>query len=112
MQSIRGTSFDEQSGQAAWLRATNCRRAPRRRRAAVSPAKFKEVAVRQGSFCFWCGIKVVRESQIPSRNRYLKENGRLVYLSSDGELREAAVGTVDHLVARGGRRRHTGWRIW
>lgn len=68
------------------------------RRVAISPAKFTQVAVRQGSFCFWCGIKVVRESQIPPHNRYLKENGRLVYLSEDGVLREEAVGTIDHLV--------------
>ena len=68
------------------------------RRVAISPAKFTQVAVRQGSFCFWCGIRVVRESQIPPRNRYLKENWMLVYLSEDGVLREEAVGTIDHLV--------------
>ena len=33
----------------------------------VSIALFTEVAVRQGLFCFWCGIRVVREAQIPTR---------------------------------------------
>jgi ribosomal protein L37E len=62
-----------------------------------SAAEFVEVAARQGSFCYWCGIKVVRESQIPLHNRFIKNNSMLVYLTADG-LREEAIGTIDHLL--------------
>lgn len=68
------------------------------KRQPISSAKFTEVAARQGSFCFWCGIKVIRESEIPKANRIVKNHLTIVYLSADGEMREEAFGTIDHLV--------------
>jgi 5-methylcytosine-specific restriction endonuclease McrA len=68
------------------------------KRNSVSAAKFTEVAARQGCYCFWCGIKVVREAEIPAKNRISKNRSTVVYLSADGELREEAFGTIDHLV--------------
>jgi len=41
---------------------------------------------------------VVRESEIPPANRLARNHSTVVYLSSDGEPREEAFGTVDHLV--------------
>ncbi len=68
------------------------------KRKPVSAQKFTEVAARQGCFCYWCGIKVIREAEIPQKNRISKNHSTVVYLSGDGELREEAVGTIDHLV--------------
>lgn len=63
----------------------------------VSAQRFLEVAVRQGSFCYWCGIRVIRVSEIPPTNRMHKNGGTILYYVGD-ELREEAVGTVDHLL--------------
>lgn len=68
------------------------------KRKPISAAKFTEVAARQGSYCYWCGIKVIREAEIPPKNRISKDGSTVVYLSADGELREEAFGTIDHLV--------------
>jgi Zn finger protein HypA/HybF involved in hydrogenase expression len=68
------------------------------KRQPIPSAKFREVAARQGSFCFWCGIKVIRESEIPQGNRIVKNHSTVVYLSADGNLREEAFGTIDHLI--------------
>ena len=68
------------------------------RRKPISTHRFREVAVRQGSFCYWCGVKVVRESKIPQVNRIIKNHATMVYLSGDGEMCEETVGTIDHLV--------------
>lgn len=68
------------------------------KRKPISGQKFTEVAARQGSFCYWCGIKVVRESEIPQANRIVKNHATVVYLSTDGEMREEALGTIDHLI--------------
>lgn len=68
------------------------------KRKPISAQKFVEVAAQQGSFCYWCGIKVVRESDIPKANRIVKNHATVVYLSADGEMREEAFGTIDHLV--------------
>ena len=46
--------------------------APAAKRRPVAAARFTEVAVRQGGYCYWCGIRVVREAQIPPINRMLK----------------------------------------
>lgn len=50
-----------------------------------------------------CGIAVVREQSIPVQNRVHKNNSTILYYVN-GELCEAAVGTIDHLlrVADGG----------
>jgi hypothetical protein len=71
---------------------TNAKRKP------ISTQKFTEVAAHQGSYCYWCGIKVIRESEIPKANRIVKNYATVVYLSADGEMREEAFGTIDHLV--------------
>lgn len=71
--------------------------APAAKRRPVSAARFTEVAVRQGCYCYWCGIRVVREAQIPATNRMLK-NGRTILYYVGDELREEAVGTIDHLL--------------
>lgn len=68
------------------------------KRKPISAAKFTEVAARQGSYCYWCGIRVIREAEIPPKNRISKDHSTVVYLSADGELREEAFGTIDHLV--------------
>lgn len=68
------------------------------KRKPISAAKFTEVAARQGSFCFWCGIRVIRESEIPQANRIVKNHSTIVYLSAGGEMREEAFGTIDHLI--------------
>ena len=68
------------------------------KRKPISAHKFTEVAARQGSYCYWCGIKVIRESEIPQANRIVKNHATVVYLSADGEMREEAFGTIDHLV--------------
>lgn len=68
------------------------------KRKSISAAKFMEVAARQGSFCFWCGIKVIRESEIPQNNRIVKNHSTIVYLSGDGRMREEAFATIDHLI--------------
>lgn len=68
------------------------------KRKPISAQKFTEVAARQGSFCYWCGIKVVRESEIPQANRIVRNHATVVYLSAGGEMREEAFGTIDHLV--------------
>ena len=67
------------------------------KRKAISAACFTEVAVRQGCYCYWCGIKVIREAQIPETNRMLK-NGRTILYYVGDKLREEAIGTVDHLL--------------
>lgn len=71
----------------------------------ISAARFAEIAALRGSFCFWCGIKVIRIAQIPQRNRLEKNDLSIVYLSDSGEVCEEAFGTIDHLVrvADGGR---------
>ena len=66
-------------------------------RKAITAAQFTEVVVRQGCCCYWCGIRVVRVSQIPATNRMLK-NGRTILYYVGDELREEAVGTIDHLL--------------
>ncbi len=71
---------------------TNAKRKP------ISAKKFTEVAARQGSYCYWCGIKIIRESEIPPANRIMRNHETVVYLSADGEMREEAFGTIDHLV--------------
>lgn len=71
--------------------------APTAKRQPVSAARFTEVAVRQGCYCYWCGIRVVREAQIPATNRMLK-NGRTILYYVGDELREEAIGTIDHLL--------------
>lgn len=71
---------------------------PRPKRRPVSVARFLEVVARQGSSCFWCGIRVVRVAQIPQKNRLATKDSKIVYRSSNGETRREAVGTVDHLV--------------
>lgn len=71
---------------------TNAKRKP------ISAKKFTEVATRQGSYCYWCGIKIIRESEIPQANRIMRNHATVVYLSADGEMREEAFGTIDHLV--------------
>ena len=71
---------------------TNAKRKP------ISAQKFTAVAARQGSYCYWCGIKIIRESEIPPANRIVKNHATVVYLSADGEMREEAFGTIDHLV--------------
>lgn len=53
--------------------------------------------MRQSSFCYWCGIKVVREQMIPVAKRIARKNNTLIYYNGD-ELCEDAVGTIDHLV--------------
>ncbi len=68
------------------------------KRKLVSVRRFAEVAARQGSFCFWCGIRVVRESEIPQTNRIAKNHSTIVYLSAGGELCEQAFATIDHLI--------------
>lgn len=68
------------------------------KRKSISATRFTEVAARQGSYCFWCGIKVVRESEIPQANRISKNHSTIVYLSAGGEMREEAFGTIDHLI--------------
>lgn len=64
----------------------------------ISVALYREVAVRQGSYCFWCGVRVVREQLIVSSNRISKNETTIIYLSTDGGLREEVIATVDHLV--------------
>ena len=71
--------------------------APTAKRKPVSAAQFTEVAVRQGCYCYWCGIRVVREAQIPPINRMHKNGGTILYYVGD-DLREEAVGTIDHLL--------------
>lgn len=66
-------------------------------RRTVSSIKFAEVAARQGSFCFWCGGKVIKEADIPAENRLIKNKQTVVYLAGD-QLREEAIGTIDHLL--------------
>lgn len=80
------------SGAAVRAGLRNAKRKP------ISAQKFTEVAARQGSFCYWCGIKVIRESEIPQANRIVKNHATVVYLSAGGEMREEAFGTIDHLV--------------
>jgi hypothetical protein len=67
------------------------------KRRAVGPQIFTEVAVRQGMFCYWCGVRVVRESQIPPARRMKKSENRILYYLGE-ELREDALATIDHLV--------------
>lgn len=74
------------------------RTAKKKQRRKISPELYLRVAARQGSYCFWCGVSVMREQQIPTANRLSKTEFTIVYLSSDGGLREDAIGTVDHLV--------------
>jgi len=69
----------------------------RNKRQPITAQQFTEVAARQGAYCYWCGIKVVREAQIPLANRVSKNGNTIVYLVGD-ELREEAFGTIDHLV--------------
>lgn len=71
--------------------------APNAKRKPVSAAQFTEVAVRQGCYCYWCGIRVVREAQIPPINRMHKNGNTILYYVGD-DLREEAVGTIDHLL--------------
>jgi hypothetical protein len=73
------------------------------KRKPISANRFLEVAVRQGAYCYWCGIRVIREAQIPPTNRLLKNGNTLLYCVGD-ELKEEAIGTIDHLlrVADGG----------
>lgn len=68
------------------------------KRKPISAAKFTEVAVRQGSFCFWCGVRVIRESEVPQNNRIVKNHSTIVYLSGGGQMREEAFATIDHLI--------------
>lgn len=68
------------------------------KRKPVSAQKFTEVAARQGCFCFWCGIKVMRESEVPQTNRIVKNHSTIAYLSGDGQIREEAFATIDHLI--------------
>ena len=68
------------------------------KRKAISAAKFTEIAARQGLFCYCCGIKVVRQAEIPAENRLGRGAWTLIYRTNGGELREEACGTIDHLV--------------
>lgn len=70
----------------------------KKQRQKISPELYSRVAARQGSYCFWCGIPVTREQQIPTANRLRRTNSTIVYLSREGCLREDAIGTIDHLV--------------
>ena len=70
----------------------------KKKRRQISNTKFTQIAVRQGSYCYWCGIKVIREACIPTANRITKGNRRTIVYLSNGELREEAVATIDHLV--------------
>jgi ribosomal protein L37E len=68
-----------------------------KKRRSLTALQFTEVAVRQGLYCYWCGIQVVREAQLPN----VKRAGRIkntVLFYEGGELREAEVATIDHLV--------------
>jgi hypothetical protein len=68
------------------------------RRQPISAELYRTIAVRQGSFCFWCGAAVAREAEIPLRNRIAKTSGSITFLNADGGLSEKAVATIDHLV--------------
>ena len=70
----------------------------RKKRRQLSNTKFMEVAARQGSYCYWCGIKVIREAAIPKKNRISRGNRKTIVYLSNGELREEAVATIDHLL--------------
>lgn len=78
--------------------ASTCPEFDNAKRKPISAQKFTKVAARQGSYCYWCGIKIIRESEIPPANRIIRNHATLVYLSADGEMREEAFGTIDHLV--------------
>lgn len=67
------------------------------KRKSVSQQKFSDVAIRQGMFCFWCGVGVVKETQIVQSKRVTKSLGRIQYYSGD-ELRDDAIATIDHLI--------------
>lgn len=69
----------------------------KKKRKSVSQKRYSEVAVRQGSFCYWCGIKVVRESQIPVNKRLMKNKTSIIYLCGE-DIREDAIGTIDHII--------------
>lgn len=70
----------------------------KKQRRKISPELYLRTAARQGSYCFWCGIPVMREQQIPTANRLNKTEFTVVYLLPDGGVREQPIGTVDHLV--------------
>ncbi len=64
----------------------------------VSVSEFTAVALRQGTVCYWCGIRVVREAAVPAPNRIERNQTTIKYLDADGRIREDAYGTIDHLV--------------
>ena len=93
---IAAQKSDGQTGCSMRKKSSNTARKNSRRKP-VSADTYDKVAARQGSYCFWCGIKIIRESRIPSAN-CLSKNGRTVVYLCGNELREEAVGTIDHLV--------------
>lgn len=98
---IAKNNQDKDSGKSAGSNDTPSEKddldAPAAKRRPVSAAQFTKVAVRQGCYCYWCGVRVVRISEIPQTNRMLKNGSKILYYVGD-DLREAAVGTVDHLL--------------
>lgn len=67
------------------------------KRKSITTKQFTEVVARQGFSCYWCGVKVVRQSDIPPENRLTKNQTTIVYCI-DGKLREEYICTIDHLV--------------
>lgn len=66
------------------------------KRQKISASTYREVAYRQGSFCYWCGVRVVREAELAPPERLIKNAATIIYLAN-GNFYEEPFGTIDHL---------------
>lgn len=69
-----------------------------KKRQPISACLFTAAAARQGSFCYWCGIRVIRQAAIPPEKRVVTKRSTVVYLTDTGKMREESFATIDHLI--------------